>query len=70
VPGKVIDKNYDFTGIAADPRFKIDAQLATDTIGRPLFIGQDTPARRTVRQPRRLPDRVQQGRLREVLACR
>jgi hypothetical protein len=36
--GKVIDKNFDFTGIAADPRFKVDAQLATDTQGRPLFV--------------------------------
>jgi hypothetical protein len=36
--GKVIDKNYDFTGIAADPRFKVDAQLQTDTQGRPLFV--------------------------------
>lgn len=35
--GKVIDKNYDFTGIAADPRFKIDAALQTDTQGRPVF---------------------------------
>jgi hypothetical protein len=35
--GKVIDKNYDFTGIAADPRFKVDALLQTDTLGRPLF---------------------------------
>jgi hypothetical protein len=35
--GKVIDKNYDFTGIAADPRFKVDALLQTDTQGRPLF---------------------------------
>ena len=35
--GKVVDKNYDFTGIAADPRLKIDAQLQTDTQGRPLF---------------------------------
>lgn len=42
--GKVIDMNYDFTGIAADPRFKVDAQLAVDTIGRPLFVGQDTVA--------------------------
>jgi hypothetical protein len=32
--GKVIDKNYDFTGIAADPRFKVDAQLQTDTTGQ------------------------------------
>jgi hypothetical protein len=36
--GKVIDRNYDFTGIAADPRFKIDAMLQTDTQGRPLFV--------------------------------
>lgn len=42
--GKVTDKNYDFTGIAADKRFRIDAALATDTVGRPLFIGQDSPA--------------------------
>jgi hypothetical protein len=42
--GKVIDKNYDFTGIAADPRFKVDASLATDTTGRPLFIGNDSAA--------------------------
>jgi hypothetical protein len=35
--GKVVDKNYDFTGIAADPRFKVDALLQTDTQGRPLF---------------------------------
>ncbi len=35
--GKVVDKSYDVTGIAADPRLKIDAQLAVDTQGRPLF---------------------------------
>jgi len=35
--GKVVDKNFDFTGIAADPRFKVDALLQTDTQGRPLF---------------------------------
>lgn len=35
--GRVVDKNYDFTGIAADPRMKIDALLQTDTQGRPLF---------------------------------
>lgn len=35
--GKVINKNYDFTGIVADPRFKIDAQLQTSTTGVPLF---------------------------------
>lgn len=42
--GKVIDKNFDFTGIAADPRFKIDAQLATDTQGRPLFVDAHSTA--------------------------
>jgi hypothetical protein len=35
--GAVVDKNFDFTGIAADPRFKIDTMLQTDTQGRPLF---------------------------------
>jgi hypothetical protein len=35
--GKVVDKNYDFTGIAADPRLKIDSQLQVDTQGRPLY---------------------------------
>jgi hypothetical protein len=35
--GKVVDKNYDFTGIAADPRLKIDAQLQIDSSGRPLY---------------------------------
>lgn len=35
--GRVVDKNFDFTGIAADPRMKIDALLQTDTQGRPLF---------------------------------
>jgi hypothetical protein len=42
--GKVLDKNYDFTGIVADPRFKVDAQLSTDTTGRPLFVGSDAGA--------------------------
>jgi hypothetical protein len=36
--GKVVDRNYDFTGFVADPRMKIDALLSIDTIGRPLFI--------------------------------
>jgi hypothetical protein len=36
--GRVIDKNYDFTGIAADPRMRIDALLSLDTQGRPLFV--------------------------------
>jgi hypothetical protein len=42
--GRVIDKNYDVTGIAADPRLKIDGMLATDTTGRPLFLGEDVSA--------------------------
>jgi HK97 family phage major capsid protein len=41
--GKVVDKNFDFTGFAADKRIAVDAMLATDTVGRPLFVGQDTP---------------------------
>jgi hypothetical protein len=35
--GKVVDKNYDMTGWAADPRIRVNAQLATDTTGRPLL---------------------------------
>lgn len=35
--GKVVDKNFDFTGIAADPRLKIDAQLQVDGQGRPVY---------------------------------
>jgi|SRR5882757_59847 len=42
--GKVVDKNYDFTGFAADPRFKVDAKLSVDTVGRPLIQGQDMSA--------------------------
>jgi hypothetical protein len=42
--GKVVDKNYDFTGIAADPRFKVDAQLSIDTQGRPLFVDAHSTA--------------------------
>jgi hypothetical protein len=42
--GKVIDSNYDFTGFAADKRMIVDGALATDTVGRPLFVGQDTTA--------------------------
>ena len=38
--GKIVDRNFDYTGIAADPRFKIDAMLQTDTQGRPLFVDQ------------------------------
>jgi hypothetical protein len=40
--GKVIDNNYDFTGFAADKRLLVDAALSNDTVGRPIFIGQDT----------------------------
>lgn len=42
--GKVIDSNYDFTGFVADKRMMVDAMMSTDSIGRPLFIGQDTSA--------------------------
>jgi hypothetical protein len=42
--GKVIDANYDFTGFAADKRVLVDAALSTDTVGRPLFVGQDSAA--------------------------
>lgn len=41
--GKVVDKNYDFNGFAIDPRMRVDAMLSTDSIGRPLFVGQDNP---------------------------
>ena len=41
--GKVVDKNFDFTGFAADPRMRVDAQLATDTQGRPLLVDQHSP---------------------------
>jgi hypothetical protein len=40
--GKVIDNNYDFTGFVADKRLMVDAMLSTDSIGRPIFTGQDT----------------------------
>jgi hypothetical protein len=42
--GKVIDSNYDFNGFAADKRLLVDAMLSTDSIGRPIFVGQDTVA--------------------------
>ena len=35
--GKIVDKGYDMTGWAADPRLQVDAMLATDTQGRPLL---------------------------------
>src|SRR3954453_23762373 len=40
--GKVVDTNYDFTGFAADKRMLVDAALSPDSIGRPIFIGQDS----------------------------
>jgi len=36
--GKVVDRNFDFTGFAADPRLLVDAMLAVDTQGRPLLV--------------------------------
>jgi hypothetical protein len=60
--GKVVDKNFDFTGIAADPRLKIDALLQTDTQGRPLF-NDANGADGERRLDRRLPDRLLQGRV-------
>jgi hypothetical protein len=42
--GKVIDKNFDFTGFVADPRFRVDAKLSVDTVGRPILMGQDMGA--------------------------
>lgn len=36
--GKVIDKNFDFTGFAADPRLRADVMLQTDVNGRPLLV--------------------------------
>lgn len=32
--GQVVDKNFDFTGFAADPRLKVTAQKQTDTTGQ------------------------------------
>jgi hypothetical protein len=68
--GKVIDKNFDFTGIAADPRFKVDALLQTDTQGRPLFNDAHSTVHQRGHQqhPRGLPGLVQPGRLGQVLA--
>jgi Phage capsid family len=42
--GKVVDKNYDFTGLAADPRLKVDAQLQVDAQGRPLYVDSENSA--------------------------
>jgi len=36
--GKVVDRNFDFTGFAADPRLLVDAMLAVDAQGRPLLV--------------------------------
>ena len=40
--GKVVDKNFAFTGIAADPRFRVDAQLQTSTQGVPVLAGANS----------------------------
>lgn len=42
--GKIVDKNYDFSGFVADPRLLPDAMLSVDTVGRPLIAGQDSSA--------------------------
>jgi hypothetical protein len=42
--GKVVDKNFDMTGFVADPRLKVDAQLAVDSSGRPLFVDNTVTA--------------------------
>jgi hypothetical protein len=42
--GKVIDRNFDFTGFAADPRLKADVLLQTDTQGRPLLTDAHSTA--------------------------
>lgn len=35
--GMVVDRNYEMNGWVADPRVRINAQLSTDTNGRPLL---------------------------------
>jgi hypothetical protein len=42
--GKVVDKNYNFTGFAGDPRMRVDALLSFDSTGRPIFQSQDAGA--------------------------
>ena len=42
--GKIVDKGYDMTGWAADPRLQVDAMLATDTQGRPLLSNDHSTA--------------------------
>jgi hypothetical protein len=34
----VVDKNYDFSGFAADPRLRPTLKTQTDTLGRPLWV--------------------------------
>lgn len=38
----IVDRNYDFTGFAADPRLRPMAKLEVDTTGRPIWV--DSPA--------------------------
>lgn len=42
--GKVVNRNFDFTGFAADPRLKVDVMLQTDTQGRPLLVDNHSTA--------------------------
>jgi hypothetical protein len=37
----VVDKNYDFSGFAADPRLRPALKKQTDTQGRPLWVDND-----------------------------
>jgi len=37
----VVDKNYDFSGFAADPRLRPTLKKQTDTQGRPLWVDND-----------------------------
>lgn len=49
--GKIVDKNYDMTGWAADPRLLVDAMLATDTTGRPLLSGDHSTSTNDATNP-------------------
>lgn len=42
--GKVVNRNFDFTGFAADPRLQVDVMLQTDTQGRPLLVDSHSTA--------------------------
>lgn len=42
--GKVVDRGFEMTGWAADPRLRVDAMLATDTTGRPLLTDMHSTA--------------------------